>query len=175
MKKNIAILLILLPVLAMSQGLNFPSINLRTLDEKIVRASDLLQNDQFALVYFFDENASGVVDQLEYLESLRENKDFDKNVRIISIYSASNGSYGNIKAFLKGNDIDIETYIDVNGELQRAMGLSDKTTILLDGFGEELNSRYYGVADISGELTSAVLSSYFCDNIVPASSGLIAP
>ena len=175
MKKQIAILFFLLPVLAMSQGMNFPSVMLRSLDEKLVRASDLLQHDQFALVYFFDENSSGVVDQLEYLESLRENKDFGKNVRIISIYSASNGSYGNIQAFLNGNNIDIETYIDVNGELQRAMGLSDKTTILLSGFGDELTARYYGVADISGELTSVVLSSYVCENFNDTKASIIAP
>ena len=78
-----------------------------------------------------------MTDNFEYLENLSQ-KNNNSKIKVIAIYNASNGTYGQLKPFLNGNAIDIETYIDVNGELQRAMGLSSNSALVLCGGNQEV-------------------------------------
>jgi hypothetical protein len=158
MKKLICISIIFLPFLTFSQELKLPLISLRTLDNRNVQASELVQDGQAALVYFFNDLSSETDENLEYLQNLDESKEYGSQVRIIAVYNATNGSYGNLNAFLNGNAISLETYIDVNGELQRSLGLPVNSTALLSSGGTEMQQRFTGVQSCSGELTSMVSS-----------------
>ena len=156
MKNLISILIIFLPVLTIAQDLNMPSVALKTLDEKYIKPPELFKDCQSAIVYFFNDNSPNVIGDLEYLETLNGTLDCDHNATIIAVYNPTNGNYGNIRAFLHGNSIDLETYIDVNGEFQRALGLADNSTILLSGFNLQTSERYAGSLASTDELMSLV-------------------
>jgi hypothetical protein len=164
MKTLTTILIIaLLPVIMMSQVQNIPSVSLKTLDEKNVIASNLIRGDELTLIYFFNENSKDLTDNFDYLENLSKNNGIQNKIKVIAIYNASNGNYIQLKPFLNGCDIDVETYIDINGELQRAMGLLDNSTVLLYGFNPELSARYAQTSDFSNELLNQHVSQLLCD------------
>ena len=158
MKKLICISIIFLPLLTFSQDLKLPLISLRTLDNRNIQASELVQDGQAALVYFFNDLSPEIDENLEYLQNLVESNEYGSQVRIIAVYNPTNGSYGNLNAFLNGNAISLETYIDVNGDLQRSLGLPVNSTALLSGGGKEIQQRFTGGQSCSGEITSMVSS-----------------
>jgi hypothetical protein len=156
MKKLISLLMVFLPVLIMSQGLNLPSVMLKTIDGRNVRASELVQDKESVLIYFFNDISSETVENLEYLQALRENRASGSSGRIFTVYNPQNGNYGNLDAFLQGNSICLETYVDVNGELQRSLGLPVNSSAILTVLGDGVAGRYSGLESCSSELTSMV-------------------
>ena len=160
------ILVVIIPLLALTQSQNIQLIKLKTLDERTVEVGDLFQDDKLTIVYFFNENCKNLTDQFDYLENLAEEY-CDINLKIIAVYNASNNSsYGQIKPFINGYDIGIETLIDVNGELQRAMGLPVNSTVILTRYtnihsGSYVQSVSYSPEQAEVEL-SQLLSSDFC-------------
>lgn len=135
------ILAVNFPLLAMTQIRNSQSVKLKTLDERTVDLGDILQDNNLTIVYFFNESCRNLTDQFDYLENLAEEY-CDFKLKIVAVYDASNGNCGQIKPFINGNDIGLETLIDVNGELQRAMGLPVISSMILTRYTNMLSDRY---------------------------------
>ena len=160
------IIAFIFPILAMTQSQNFQLINLKTLDEKSVDLQDEFQESELTLLYFFNESCRNLTDQFDFLEILSEAYS-DIQLNIIAVYTATNTSnYGQIKPFINGYDIGIETLIDVNGELQRAMGLPVNSTVILTRYtnihsGSYVQSVSYSPEQAEVEL-SQLLASDFC-------------
>jgi hypothetical protein len=156
MKKLIYLLTVLLPVMAFSQGLNLPSVTLKTMDARNVKASELLQDNQSALIYFFNETSQDALDNLEYLQTLADKNDNCDQLRIFAVYNPIAGSYANLEPFLSGNCIELETYIDPNGALQRSLGLPVNSPVLLSDLGPAQTQRITGNEAGYGKLTTLV-------------------
>ena len=162
-----SILAIIIPLMAFNQGRDFASLKLKTLDERTVNYNDIFKKDAYTLIYFFNESCKDLADQFEYLENVATSY-HDSNLKVVAIFNPTRGTYGNIRPFLNGNNIDIETYIDVNGELQRAMGLPLSSVILLSNMNNQmlsLNSESVTYSDkqLEQELVR-LLSSDYPDN-----------
>lgn len=168
MKKLLLILVVILPILAMSQGYNYPSTVLKSLDEKTTRSSDLFADDRSVLLFFFNETSPEVIENFEYLADLESNIEFNRENKVIAIYSNTSGSQANIRPFIDGNNIEIETYVDMNGEFQRAMGISAQSAIIVFNNDNMLSGRHSGDMACSGELISMVNALHpavgLCDN-----------
>lgn len=172
------ILAVILPLLGMTQAQKFQSVKLRTLDQRTVDPVEIFQDNNLTIVYFFNENCRHLTDQLDYLENLAEEYG-DDELKIIAVYNASNNSnYGQIKPILNGNDIDIETLIDVNGELQRAMGLTVNSPVILTRYTNMHSGSYVHSVSYTPEQADVELSQllahdyqesysdpYYSDNI----------
>jgi len=137
------ILLLLLPAITFSQGYNVPSVSLKTLDGKSVPSTTVIPSDELTLIYFFSEFSTALTDNFEYLENLAEKYSETDKINVIAIYDASLGAYGQLKPFLDGSNIELKTYIDVNGELQKAMGQSSNSSYLLVGTKHNSSARYF--------------------------------
>jgi hypothetical protein len=174
MKNRLAFLIMLLPVLAFSQVTGSSSVMLKTLDSRSVKASDVFNSSQPALIYFYNDQSANVGNILDEIESLTYNAALKDKVRIILVYDASNESFGQIKAILEGNAIDFEAYIETNGELQRAMGLQSNSIVLLNGDTESVATRYQGDYDFSADVSGGILPSVVCDNLGTPSSIKVA-
>jgi len=125
------IVTVLFPILAMAQEQKFPSTELQTLDGITVSLEYVIQDNNLTILYFFNENSRNLTEQFDYLENLAEEFSNTK-LKVIAIYNASgNSSYRQIKPFMSGYNIGIETFIDVNGKLQRELGLPFNSTIIL--------------------------------------------
>jgi hypothetical protein len=171
MKTRLAFLMMLLPVLAFTQNQGYSSVMLKTLDARSVNASEVLKSSQPSLIYFYNDQSANVGNILDEIESLKNNPALKDKVRIVLVYTASNESFGQIKAILEGNAVDFEAYIDTNGELQRAMGLQSNSILLLNGEPESVATRYQGDYDFSADVSGGILPSVVCDNLgTPASA-----
>jgi hypothetical protein len=159
------IIALISPLLATTQSQNFQLINLKTLDEKNVDLEDKFQESELTLLYFFNENCRNLTGQFDYLENLAEEYS-DIQLKIIAVYNATNtSSYGQIKPFIHGYDISIETLIDVNGELQRAMGLPVNSTVILNKYTNSLSGSYVQSVSYSPEQADVELSQLIsCDS-----------
>ena len=152
------VLAVIFPLMAMSQVQSLQLIKLKTLDERTVDPGDIFLDDNLTIIYFFNENCRNLTDQFDYLENLAEEYG-DIQLKIIAVYNATNnGSYGQIKPYLSGNDIGIETLIDVNGELQRAMGLAVNSTVILTRYTNSLSGNYVQSVSYSPEQADLELS-----------------
>jgi len=58
---------------------------------------------------------------------------------IISICVDCNGSWGQVKPFVKGKGYDFETYVDINGDLKHAMNAGTvPCTIVFDKNNDQI-------------------------------------
>jgi peroxiredoxin len=164
MKTLISIFLVaIFPLLAMSQAQNHQLSKLKTLEGKTVDLRAIFQEHNLTIVYFFKENCRNVTDQLEYLENLAE-KYQDINLKIVAVCNASNSCSGLIQPFINGNDIGIETFIDVNGELQQAMGLPVNSNVILTRYTNSLSGSYVQSVSYSPEQADVeLLQLLSCD------------
>ena len=159
MKKLISLLTLILPLIVFSQGLNLPSVTLKTMDARNVKASELVLDNQSALIYFFNETSRDVLDNLEYLQTLADKNDNCGQLRIFAVYNPTDGSYANLEPFLAGNCIELETYIDPNGALQRSLGLPVNSPVLLSNLETSQAQRLAGNDACYGKLTTLVSRS----------------
>ena len=164
MKTLVSIILAaIFPLLAMSQAQDNQLVKLKTLEGKTADLRAIFQEHNLTIVYFFMENCRNVTDQLEYLENLAE-KYQDINLKIMAVYNASNSCFGQIQPFIYGNDIGIETFIDVNGELQQQMGLPVNSTVILTRYTNSLSGSYVQYVSFSPEQADVELSQLLsCD------------
>ena len=138
------------PVLSWSQGSNIPAVSLKTPDAKTVLASSVIPRDELTLIYFFNDNSKDIEDNFEYLQGLSEKYINNKDIKVIAIYNAMNGNYSHLKPFLNGNGFDLDTYVDINGEFQRSLGLSDNSSLLV--MDPNMKSTYYYSETIDYEI-----------------------
>jgi hypothetical protein len=101
------------------------------MDETTVRLEQIIRDSNLTILYFFNESSRNLTDQFDYLENLVEEYS-DTKLKIVAIYNASgNSSYHQIKPLMSGYNIGFEPLIDVNGEMQREMGLPFNSTVIL--------------------------------------------
>jgi len=55
-----------------------------------------------------------------------------KNVKIVAICIDETGTSSSLLPYLKSNELELDVYIDVNGEFKRIMGVTVPFTILFD-------------------------------------------
>lgn len=150
------ILALIFPLLAMTQQ-NYKIIKLRTLDDRTIDLGDIFQHNDLTMVYFFNESCRNLTDQFDYMENLAGEYS-EINLKIIAVYNTSDCNYSRIKPLISGNDIGIETLIDTNGEVQRAMGLPVNSTVILTRYnnlpsGDYKQSVSYSPEQAEMELT----------------------
>jgi hypothetical protein len=148
------VILILFVNLALGQAYNIPAVQLKTLDERTVVASSVIRSDELTLVYFFDETSRDLNDHFEYLEALSYKYTSYDKVKIIAIYNASSVNYAQLRPFLEGNSIELETYIDLNGEFQRIMGLPAHSAYLVCEPRNDFSYYYTEAIDYNIDLIS---------------------
>jgi hypothetical protein len=158
--KTLAIILIaLLPALKISAQANaIPKVDLRDLNGKIVSSSDITRPGQATLVVFWKSTSGKCCDNLDKLQEAWEETLVKYGINLIAICTDCNGSWTQVKPIVYGNSWDFDTYVDVNGDLQRAMNVGDAPcTMLFDGSQNQV-CRYNGACTGSQE--------FICNNIL---------
>jgi cytochrome c biogenesis protein CcmG, thiol:disulfide interchange protein DsbE len=158
--KTIAIILIaLLPALSLSaQQTAIPNVDLRDINGKIVSSSQITQPGTATLVVFWKSTSGKCCDNLDMLQDAWEETLSLRGVKLVAICVDCNGSWTQVKPIVNGNNWDFDTYIDVNGDLKRAMNVGDVPCTMLFGEDQEMICRYNGACTGSQEL--------ICENII---------
>jgi hypothetical protein len=153
MKTLIIVLkVLLLPLITLGQAQNIPSVSLKTMDDRTVKSSDIIKDGQYTVIYFFNSNSKDLADHFEYLENLSSNYCDEADINIVAVYNAGNVNYNQVKPLLEGNDIDVKTYIDLNGEFQRSLGLASNSAYLILEPGRESTYYYSEPVDYIGSI-----------------------
>lgn len=116
-----------------AQQTTFPDVDLLTIDGFPISASTIT-NDSLPMVLMFwktyDQESKN---HLLLLNETYENILKDMGIKFIAICVDCIGKTDHIKPFVDGNDIDVEVYIDKNGDFERSMCVSySPFTILYD-------------------------------------------
>ena len=108
-----------------SQNQNLPEIDIYTLDGERVSTNEVCNSGQSTVIIFWKSNDKTSLEQISMINEEYENSLKDKNVKVIGICLDASGNMASIKPFVFGNNIDFEMYIDKNGDLKRAMNVSE--------------------------------------------------
>ena len=132
-------------VMAHPQRPVLPETNIYTLDGEIVRINDMVKSTDKLVIIFWKTYDKCSIDMLNALIDENHAKE---NVRVIGICEDGIGRIDHVKPFVYGNCIDIEVFIDKNGDLKRAMNVPDTPfSIMCDPIiklsGQEMYSYHY--------------------------------
>jgi len=158
MKTTLTTLIVLLLFLqSISQNFYASNEYLKTLDGSSVQVNDILSPEGTILI-FWETNSSQSCDNLENLQTswLEDVKAF--GVNLVAICVDNPGMWIKVKPYVAGKDWEFDTYVDTNGDLKRALGVTTTPyTILLDG-DQNIKCRYPGYC--TGDETQ------ICDKII---------
>lgn len=116
-----------------------PEVSLKTLDGTDVSAISIIEPGTITILVFWKSSNNTCKENLDNLQDIWLENLKKSNLKLISICVDSKGSWNHIKPIVNGNNWDFDTYIDVNGDLKRAMNVNTfPCTIALDTLQDQL-------------------------------------
>jgi cytochrome c biogenesis protein CcmG, thiol:disulfide interchange protein DsbE len=140
MKKNIFELLRLFGFLIMmlllkssfAQENKLPSITLKTLEGKSIDSRTISGSGKPLLMVFWKTSEPRSCENLLSLYEVFTDSLLPEGIKMVAICVDETGASSHIKPFLAGKAIDIDVYIDTNGDFRRALGVTAPYTIIFD-------------------------------------------
>ena len=130
---------------------------LKTFDGATVQADEILSSNGTILI-FWESNSSQCSSNLDNLQESWVENIKAYGVNLVAICVDSPGMWVRVKPYVSGKGWEFDTYVDINGNLKRALGVTTTPyTILLDG-DQNIKCRYPGYC--SGD------ESQICDKII---------
>ena len=133
-KKTLLIMLIFaFTNLIFAQTDALPSIELYSLDGTKVTANEISNDGKPLVLIFWKTNDRESCEQLLMINDACKDFMVYQGVKVIAVCIDCVGKTQHIKPFVYGHDLDIEVYIDKNGDFKRSMNiLYSPSTILFD-------------------------------------------
>jgi hypothetical protein len=122
--KNLAICLlsVLMCISALTaQPSLLPKLTLLTCEGTKVSANTILSEGRPMLIVYWNLSSKECYKQVEELLNTRDESLQSYNVKIVGIFVDNLGDWQELRPIISGKSWDIEVYIDVNAQLQRAM------------------------------------------------------
>ena len=110
-----------------------PSVDVFTLDGEKVSASSLTSEGMPMILVFFKTYDRNCLENLVDICDAFKDQLKQKGVKMMAICIDCVGKSEHVKPFVFGRDLDIDVYVDTNGDLKRSMGIPNGPhTILYD-------------------------------------------
>jgi len=161
--KQIWVLLLFLSTYILPAQL--PPVDIYTLEGQRIDASTINIESMPMVVVFFKTNEQKCCQQLISICEKREEEFSDKGVRVIGICLDCQGSMAYVKPFILGHDINIDVFIDLNGDLKRTMGINVLPYTVLYDHHKQLVCKYAGFCMSSDDMIEDKLTQ--CLNKMP--------
>jgi cytochrome c biogenesis protein CcmG, thiol:disulfide interchange protein DsbE len=117
----------------LAQRTKLPDVPLYTLDGLEISASTISNDGKPLILSCWKTTETDCCEQLLQLYNTYDEILQQQGVKMIAVCIDGSGCTQHVKPFVYGHNIDIEVYIDKNGDFKRAMGISDAPfTILYD-------------------------------------------
>ncbi|MCF8365832.1 MAG: redoxin domain-containing protein [Bacteroidales bacterium] len=133
--KTLAILIVttLTALTTQAQTTSLPNTGIKTLDGTNVLLNEILDSANSKVFVFWKSSDQKCRENLESLQTVWEDTLGKTNIQLISICVDCNGTWGHVKPYIISKAFDFETFVDVNGDLKRAMSVySVPCTIVYD-------------------------------------------
>jgi len=138
--KNSIFTIILALVFGLSYAQNTPSVQIKSLDNKMINTKDLFDGENLVILSFWATWCKPCIKELDtFNENIIEWTE-ETGVKLFAISVDNARSMSRVKPFVNGRGWeDITFYLDPNEDFKRAMNvLNVPHTILLDGKGKIL-------------------------------------
>jgi len=133
----------------LTQHNTMPNVELYSLDGKKVNASRISNNGQPMIVVFWKTNIKECYNQLDLNNEVYEDLLKDKNVKVLAICVDCVGNTQHIKPFVYGHDLNIEVFIDRNGDFKRSMIIPSVPYAIL--YDQKMNVAYRQLGFCNGD------------------------
>ena len=121
-----------------------PSVELFTLDGTEIDASTISNNNMPMILVFFKTYDNKCCENLFSICEAHEELLAEKGVKMIAVCIDCVGKTDHVKPFVYGHGLDIEVYVDKNGDLKRTMGIPDAPYTILYDQKMEVYCKYDG-------------------------------
>lgn len=148
--KQILLLQLLLWALVLPAQL--PPVDIYSLDGRMVNASSLNHDSMPMVVVFFKTYEKKCCQQLVSICEKRKEDFSDKGIKVIGICLDCNGDIARVKPFVYGHDLQIDVFVDKNGDLRRNMGINAFPYTIIYDHNKELICKYAGYCANSDDL-----------------------
>jgi hypothetical protein len=98
-----------------------PKITLLSSEGNKISASEITGDGHPVLIVYWNLSNKECCKQLESLLSVRDEFLKDYHVKIVGIFIAGDGQWAGLRPLISGRAWDMEVYVDVNAEMERAM------------------------------------------------------
>ena len=123
--RSVLILTFFLPVIFVnSQSSSLPAIDIYTLDGAMIKASEISNDGNVMIVVFWKTYDKDGSNQVIMLNEVHQERLLAKDVKFVAICVDCIGRTDHVKPIVYGQDIEMEVYIDKNGDLSRAMSIT---------------------------------------------------
>jgi len=147
---------LLISTVAFAQTNSMLSSDLKTLDGITVSSDKAIEAGSQTVLVLWSSTSNQCVQNLDNLQDLWNDSLRDEGVNFVSVCIDANGYYSKIKPFVDGNGWEFDTYIDVNGDFNRTIGVNElPCTILLDNENNQI-ARYEGFSAGSKDLLNKI-------------------
>jgi len=139
MKKLILIIAVIgiFTTLSLSQTRTLPSVEVKTLDGGSINIQEIENSGKPIVINFWATWCKPCKKELNAIAEVYEDWQAETGVKLIAISIDDTRSMSRVAPYVNASDWDYEVYLDPNGDLKRAMGVSTVPhTFLLNGKNE---------------------------------------
>jgi len=149
MKKIILVLstIFLFNSICFSQNRTLPSINVQTTDGNSINIKAIENSNNPIVISFWAIWCKPCIKELNNIAELYEEWQDETGVKLIAISIDDSRSMSKVAPFINASDWEYEVYLDPNGDLKRAMGVSTVPHTFLLNKNREIVWQHKGYVD----------------------------
>jgi len=138
---------ILLSTLSMAQNRTLPSVDVKTLDGGSINITAIENNGKPIVISFWATWCKPCKKELNTIAEVYEDWQDETGVKLVAISIDNSRSMAKVAPYVNASDWDYEVYIDPNGDLKRAMGISTVPHTFLLNSKKEIVWQHKGYVD----------------------------
>tara|TARA_B100001287_G_C22685494_1_gene533233 strand:+ start:3354 stop:3857 length:504 start_codon:yes stop_codon:yes gene_type:complete len=133
--------------LSFGQERKIPNINVKTLSGKKFNISDLKNDGNPIVISFWATWCKPCIKELNNIAEIYDEWQDETGVKIVAISIDDSRSKAKVSPYVNSSDWEYEVYLDQNGDLKRAMGVSTVPHTFLLNQNNEIVWQHKGYVD----------------------------
>ena len=133
--------------LSIAQNRTLPSVDVKTLEGSNININTIENDGNPIVISFWATWCKPCKKELNNIAEVYEDWQDDTNVKLIAISIDNARSMAKVAPYVNASDWDYEVYIDPNGDLKRAMGVSTVPHTFLLNSKKEIVWQHKGYVD----------------------------
>jgi thiol-disulfide isomerase/thioredoxin len=109
----------------------FPNINLKTLDGKATTSQNIIQEHPLIVMTFWASWCKPCHQELNTIADLYDDWKNTTGVEIIAVSTDDSRASSKVKSIVSGNDWPFKVFLDENGDLKRALSITNIPFLLI--------------------------------------------
>jgi thiol-disulfide isomerase/thioredoxin len=138
---------ILFSTLSIAQNRTLPSVDVETLDGSSINITALENNGKPIVISFWFLQCKPCIKELNAIAEVYEEWQIETGVKLVAVSIDNARSKAKVAPYVNASDWDYEVYIDPNGDLKRALGISTVPHTFLLNSKKEIVWQHKGYVD----------------------------